>query len=255
MPAPTLLAIDCSTEALCLGACAGGRAAHWHGTGGAQASAVLLARAQELMAEVGAPLASLDAVAFARGPGAFTGLRTACATAQGLAFGVDCPVLPIDSLMIVAQAAAQQLLASESAVAPILVGVAMDARMGELYAGVYAGQPGGWHVIEQPCLTTPTVWAQRWQAQTVNQGQPLAVLTGSGLGLLQAASAVPGMVVNTSDHGRAAALLALALAQWQAGAALPAAQALPLYVRDKVAQTTAERQAAASLVAAATPRH
>jgi tRNA threonylcarbamoyladenosine biosynthesis protein TsaB len=261
MRAPTLLAIDCSTEALCLGACAGGRTALWHGAGGAQASAVLLARAQALLAEVGAPLSSLDAVAFARGPGAFTGLRTACATAQGLAFGVDCAVLHIDSLMIVAQAAAQQAAAQHNAsleregiAAPFLVGVTMDARMGELYAGVYASTPGGWLVNEPPCLTTPAAWAVRWQAHAEIHALSPCYLAGSGVGLLQAAAAVPGTVIDTVDHERVAALMVLAQVQWQTGGALPAAQALPLYVRDKVAQTTAERQAAAGWVAASPGR-
>ncbi len=213
MNTPTLLAIDSSTDVLCLAACAGDRAAFWYGAGGAQASAVLLGHAHELMAQVGAPLASLDAVAFGRGPGAFTGLRTACAAAQGLAFGVDCAVLPIDSLMLVAQAAAQQSdkLAGGDFARPCIVGVAMDARMGELYAGVYARTAGRWQAVQEPCLTKPDEWALFWQVQTEKmqaekqlqeptQAPPLIWLAGSGLALLPPAALAASTVVHTAER-------------------------------------------------------
>ena len=105
---PALLSLDASTETL---AVAPARASGFKASetaGGAQASAQLLPEVQRLLREAGLRLSDLDAIAFARGPGAFTGLRTACAAAQGLAFGADKPVLAIDSLMVVAEDARAQ---------------------------------------------------------------------------------------------------------------------------------------------------
>ena len=100
---PVLLAFDTSTQALAVALqWAGGRQA-WNGPGGAQASTLLLPTVQRLMDEAGLGFDDLDAIGFGRGPGAFTGVRTACSVAQGLAFGADKPVLPIDSLLIVAE--------------------------------------------------------------------------------------------------------------------------------------------------------
>jgi tRNA threonylcarbamoyladenosine biosynthesis protein TsaB len=236
---PVLLAIDSSTETLCLAACAGGRDVVWHGIGGAQASAVLLARAQDLLARVDAGLGQLDAVAFARGPGAFTGLRTACASAQGLAFGVGCGVLPLDSLLIVAQATASKLAGAHALGA---IGVVMDARMGELYAGLYLRSATGWDELQPPMLMAPQALADRWVTQS------LQCVVGTGVPLLAATQPGPELCQNTvvvDDAERTAAMLVLAQAAWQAGASRPPEDALPLYVRDKVAQTSAERRALA----------
>lgn len=237
--APVLLAIDSSTETLCLAACAGGREVMWHGVGGAQASAVLLSRARTLLAQLDAGLGQLDAVAFARGPGAFTGLRTACASAQGLAFGIGCGVLPLDSLLIVAQAASRKLACTHN---QGNVGVVMDARMGELYAGLYRQASSGWDELQPPMLVTPQALADRW----VSHGPQCVV--GTGVPLLAATQQGPGLCRNTvvvDDAERTAAMLVLAQAAWEAGQSRPAEEALPLYVRDKVAQTSAERQALA----------
>ena len=103
MPA-RLLALDSSTDMLAV-AVAGER--DWLRTvpGGALASSRIIGLALEGLAACGVRMADLDAVAFAAGPGAFTGLRCACAVAQGLAFAAAKPMLAIDSLMIVAEAA------------------------------------------------------------------------------------------------------------------------------------------------------
>ena len=84
----------------------------------------------------------LDAIAFGAGPGAFTGLRTACSVAQGLAFGATLPVLAVDSLMVVAEAAREAADAGDGS-GPFDVHVAMDARMDEIYAAAYAGPTVG----------------------------------------------------------------------------------------------------------------
>jgi tRNA threonylcarbamoyladenosine biosynthesis protein TsaB len=225
----TLLAFDTSTEAMAVALAGPTGCACWNGPGGAQASAQLLPTIRHLLAGAGLDLHDLDAIAFGSGPGAFTGLRTACAVVQGLAEGARLPVIPIDSLMIVAQDAyRQQPTGSE-----IDIGVAMDARMGELYAARYRRVGGGWDVLMPPGLIAPEALLARWRAA------PPQWVAGSGLAMLESLPATVGLVHETRD--RAAALLDLARESWAAGGAMDAAMALPLYLRDKVALTTAER--------------
>jgi tRNA threonylcarbamoyladenosine biosynthesis protein TsaB len=141
--APCLLALDSATERVAVALVVGDR--HWAADepGGARASERLLPMAFEaLLAHAGVEGRSVQAVAFGRGPGAFTGLRTACAVAQGLAFGWSCPVLPLDSLALVAEDARADT--DES------IWVAMDARMDEVYAAHYRPLEGGWQALQAP---------------------------------------------------------------------------------------------------------
>ena len=231
-----LLAFDTSTEALSVALSWPQGHLAWNGEGGAQASAALLPRVRAQMAQAGLCWADLDAIAFGRGPGAFTGLRTACAVAQGLAFGAGLPVLPVDSLLIVAEDARVRCLPDA---ARCEVAVAMDARMGELYAARYGWDGARWRTACAPRLCSPADLPAGWEPE----GTVPAVRAGSGLALLPAGrgGAAGASLAQTED--RAAALLRLAQAAWDAGEAVEPAQALPVYLRDKVALTTAERAA------------
>jgi tRNA threonylcarbamoyladenosine biosynthesis protein TsaB len=99
----TLLAFDTATERISVALMARDRIWQHEGDGGAKASATFLPAVMALLADASVRVGDLDAIAFGRGPGAFTGLRTACAVAQGLAFGADKPVLPIDTLLAIAE--------------------------------------------------------------------------------------------------------------------------------------------------------
>lgn len=229
---PSLLAFDTSTEAMSIALST--PAGEWlhEGEGGAMASARLVPEVLALLARAGGTLEGLDAIAFGRGPGAFTGLRTACSVAQGLALGAGKPVLAIDSLMLVAEDALVDAPAGADC------WVAMDARMDEIYAARFRREPGGWHTLAEPMLLGVDALNARLRAE------PAGTLAGSALEAfgdrLQggAARRVP------RPQSRAAALARLARQQWDAGRVLDAALALPVYVRDKVALTTAEREAA-----------
>src|ERR1700754_2194863 len=129
---PTLLAFDTATEHMSIALAARGEVFAFEAAGGAQASATLIPAILALLAKAGVTLRELDAIAFGRGPGAFTGLRTACSVAQGLAFGAGKPVLPIDTLLAVAEDARAGDPAAQR------IWVAMDARMNEVYAAQYA---------------------------------------------------------------------------------------------------------------------
>lgn len=223
---PSLLALDSSTDTMALALVTPGRTEVFEAAGGAQASARLLPEVKVLLAGAGVQMAALDAIAFGQGPGAFTGLRTACAVAQGLAFGLSKPVLAIDSLMLVAEDARAQGAGDD-------IWVAMDARIGEIYAAHYRWADGRWQVVEAPALYAPEALAAHW-------GGPAAV---AGTALTEYADALgPLPRAWPQARSRAEALGALAVAAWQRGETRDAAEALPVYVRDKVALTTAERE-------------
>jgi tRNA threonylcarbamoyladenosine biosynthesis protein TsaB len=241
-----ILAFDTATEQLCVAVHAGGRSLSRNATGGAAASAALLPLAQTLLAEAGIGYRDLHFIAFGRGPGAFTGLRTSCAVAQGLALGLGCPVLAIDSLLIVAEDARTRIATD---VEPD-IGVAMDARMDEIYAGRWRWSDGRWVALAPPQLLTPAALAADWAGADgpVWVAGTAPAVFGDRLPLAAQTPCLAG------EGDRAAALLRLALAAAAAGEGVDAAQALPLYLRDKVAQTTLEReQARAHAGAAASP--
>jgi tRNA threonylcarbamoyladenosine biosynthesis protein TsaB len=224
---PRLLAFDTSTEALAIALCLPGEMLVVESEGGALASTRLIPQIVALLARAGCTLQQLDAIAFGRGPGAFTGLRTACSVAQGLALGTGKPVLPIDSLMLVAEDAGDGDC-----------WVAMDARMDEVYAASYRRSGATWQTVQAPCLLGVDALNRWWQEE------PPACVAGNALTAF-AGRLRPGAARQVPQPAsRAAALGRLAEAAWHAGAAVDAALALPVYVRDKVAQTTAERDAA-----------
>lgn len=230
-----LLAFDTSTEAMSIALSTPDAQLVFEGEGGAQASSRLIPEILALLTRGGCTLAQLDAIAFGRGPGAFTGLRTACSVAQGLALGAGKPVLPIDSLMLVAEQALGER--ADDVETGAEVWVAMDARMDEIYAACYRRVSAGWQVRVEPMLTRPPALNERWAQQ------PPAHVAGTALAVFgDRLNCPPGAVVAPMG-GRAAALARLSRRRWADGDAVDAALALPVYVRDKVAQTTAEREA------------
>ena len=249
-----LLALDTSTERLAAalvwpGAAgqAGRRPVCLNEGGGALASSRLIPALMGLLAGQGLTLRQVNAIAFGQGPGAFTGLRTACAVAQGLALAHETPLLPIDSLMIVAEDARCRAGAIAPADGQADWWVAMDARMDEVYAAAYRHGPAGWQVRVAPQLWTLDALAAAWAAAPPQQ------VAGSALTAFGDRLPWGGASLVPHCRDRAGALARLTLAAWQAGAGIPPDQALPLYLRDKVALTTAERlsrKAAAAMPAA-----
>jgi len=234
-----LLAFDTSADQMTIAVSRddGAAAGLWalQGEGGAKASAGLIAGVLDLMRQAGLELRELDAICFGCGPGYFTGLRTACAVAQGLAFGADVPVLPVNSLLAVAEDARQNL---PSASGRLRVHAMLDARMDEIYSAVFDYVGGRWSEVQAAVLASPEAIAIAAQADgsTIAAGNVFGVY---GPRLVGIQSGVPSVVAAPT----ASALLRLAPQLLAAGKAVPAEQALPTYVRDKVAQTTAERAA------------
>ena len=237
-----LLAFDTSTDILSIAVQRGeGESARtWHhtGPGGAQASTALIPAIQQLMAQAGLQFDQLNAIAFGRGPGSFTGLRTACSVAQGLAFGAGVPVLPIDTLMAVAEEARFKAIESGHLEANVCFNVLalLDARMDEVYAAHYEFDSKLYNIHGNYQLIRPEklVMDLFLQNGSLVAGNALAV-HGERLAI--------GGAAYTHALPTASALLRLAPHLLAAGQAVPADQALPTYIRDKVARTTQERLA------------
>ena len=228
-----LLAFDTSTEwmSIALQRGTGDSVSIWqhHGAGGALASSHLIPEIQRLMALAELRFDGLDAVVFGAGPGSFTGLRTACSVAQGLAFGAGIQVLPVDTLLAVAEDARVQLGAPDV----LSVTALLDARMDQMYAASYLFESGKWSICKGYSLISP-------EDLESDAGDVLAgnVFTAYGTRLpMRRQRQVPALPT-------AMAMLRLAPALLAAGLAVSPELALPIYIRDKVAQTTAERDAA-----------
>jgi tRNA threonylcarbamoyladenosine biosynthesis protein TsaB len=224
----TLIAFDTATERMTIALRRGERVVAHDGEGGARASASLLPAILGLLGDAGIAVADLDAIAFGRGPGAFTGLRTACSVAQGLAFGAGKRVLPIDSLLAVAEDARVDAT-------PLRVWALIDARMDQIYAAEYDYDGERWAVRVAPFLTDCESLASRWRAE------PPSAIAGNAIGAFGARLATGDATLFGDAAPTAHALLRLAEQAWTDGAAVDPALALPLYVRDKVADTEAER--------------
>ena len=221
-----VLALDTSTEYLSLALSLDGEMISREVHAGQRHSELTLPMLGELLADTGVTLRSLDGSAFGQGPGSFTGIRIGCGIAQGLAFGADLPVAGIPTLLALA----------EQAEHPRVI-ACLDARMNEIYHAVYERENNDWREIHAPGLYAP-------QAAPALEGEDWAGI-GSGFkvaeGVLRQHYA--GQLCKIWDerfpHAREiAGLGAQRLAQ---GLGVPAWEAAPLYIRDKVALKTKER--------------
>jgi tRNA threonylcarbamoyladenosine biosynthesis protein TsaB len=234
---PIILAIETSSELASCALLSDGAVIARESSGVRTHSQSILPMVQDLLAEAGVKLADCDAIAFGAGPGSFTGVRTACGIAQGLAFGADLPVVPLVTLAAMALACRERTGASE-------ILVVLDARMGEVYWAQYR-YADGWQVVSAPALCAPGAVAPL----------PAQHLAACGNGFAEYAAAfaerpfASGALTDIVPHARE--LAQLAAPAFARGEAVPAAQAQPLYLRNKVAYTSSERQAINAAKAAA----
>lgn len=250
-PPPRLLAIETSTDrmSVALGEGRPGAAPLSHeGPGAAQSSLHLLPTVERLLGQAGWALGGLDAIVFGRGPGSFTGLRTACAVTQGLAYGARAqghatglPVLAVDTLLAVAEEA-RWLNEEAGREPPPAVVALLDARMGEVYVAVYAVRQGrvDRQALLAPSLCAPSALADHLRLVDGLDGNS-ALWAGNVFDTY--AAELDGLPLRRQvAWPTATALLRLAPDMLHAGLAVSAQEAMPLYVRDKVAQTTDERE-------------
>lgn len=238
MSAPVLLAFDTATRACSVALLRGDQVVERSEEVGQRHGDRLLPMARQLLADAGVALAQLDAVAFGAGPGSFTGLRIACGVAQGLAYGIDRPVLPVGNLAALAAAAARARPQARR------VATVIDARMHEVYWAVYDLNETG------PVERQPPSLASAAQAAAQAEAAGADTLAGDALAVEAAAFAASRAQRLPTLTAAAADIARLARAAFLRGEALPPAQAMPLYVRNQVAQTIEERLAARAAHAA-----
>lgn len=227
-----VLAIDCSTEWLSVAAGDAAQCRERRERVVQSHSSRVLPLVGEVLAERGWRLDALDGIAFGAGPGSFTGVRIACGIAQGLAFGAGKPVVPVATLEALAQDAYRTHAATR-------ILACLDARMREVYVATYEHSGDGWREASPPAVVKPAAFSV-----------PEGAWFGAGGGF----AAYPELASRLGLAGFDATLVPsarrvveLAMPRFAAGRGVDAAHALPLYVRHRVALTTAERAAGASL--------
>jgi tRNA threonylcarbamoyladenosine biosynthesis protein TsaB len=225
---PILLAIETSSELASCALLTGTTVTTRESSGVRTHSQAILPMVQALLAEAGIKLADVDAIAFGAGPGSFTGVRTACGITQGLAFGAGLPVVPLVTLDAMAVACRARSGASE-------ILVLLDARMGEVYWAQYR-YADGWQTVVAPALCAPEAVTPVSAAGLVACGNGLTAYPEAFANSSFAVGAMPDIVPHARD------LVHLGEQAFAAGQAVDAAAAQPLYLRNKIAYTSAERQ-------------
>jgi len=227
-----LLALDSSTEWISVAA---GDGVTWHSRDEPASNAHserVMPLLREVLADAGWRLSDLDAIAFGAGPGAFTGVRIACGIAQGLALGAALPVVPVGTLEALAEEA-WRAYGCERVLA------ALDARMREVYVAAYRRSGEGWVCEQPPAVLKPddvAIPAGKWMG------------AGDAFARYPALTARPGLSsTDATLRPSARAVATLAMPRVANGSAVAARDALPAYVRHRVALTSAERDAGARL--------
>ena len=216
----TLLALDTATECCSAALLHDGRVTARSEVIPRQHAQRLLPMIEELLGERELRLPDVDALVFGRGPGAFTGVRIATGMVQGLAFAADKPVIAVSNLAALAQRAWREHGAET-------VAAAIDARMDEVYWGLYGLQDGVMKSLDDERVCPP---------EAVSLPDGVASVAGAGTGwqyadrlAVSAERSWPQMLPDAVD------LITPALPRWLAGEVLDAADAQPVYLRDKVA--------------------
>ena len=188
----------------------------------------LLPMANGLLAAAGRTMRDLDAIAFGAGPGSFTGVRIACSVAQGLALGLDVPAIGIGTLEALAHEASY-----EHGLTRVLA--CIDARMGQVYVGAYEREGTTWRELRAPAVLSP---------QEVSAPGTESTGAGNGFAAYPKLAAQIGLARVLPDvRATARAIADLATTRLASGERGAPEDAQPLYVRHRIALTTAEREA------------
>lgn len=225
-----LLAVETSTEACSAALIIDGEVAERFELAPKEHTQLILPMIDSLMADAGLKSEQLDALAFSRGPGSFTGVRIATGVIQGIALGADLPVVPVSTLAAIAQDFFDN---NEDNVAY----VAMDARMDEIFWGVYRRDALGYAELIGEESVTP--------ADSVEFPDLAGVGIGSGWGVYpqELMTRLAGLVSRYQAEmlPRAGAIARLGARGFEQGLAVAVEQAMPVYLRDKVAKKESER--------------
>ena len=222
-----VLALETSTEYCSVALWQDGEVTGRSELAGQKHSEMLMVMLDSVLKEAGVKLAQLDGIAFGMGPGSFTGVRIACGVTQGLALGANLKVAGVCTLQALAEASGKRRVIA-----------ALDARMGEIYHAAYEKNGDAWTTVSEPCLckpeNAPHLPGNDWFGAGSGFAMHGKALSERYAGQMQG---VDGTVVP-----QAAAIAILGNAQIAQGRGVDAAEALPLYLRDKVALKTSERE-------------
>ncbi|WP_232305506.1 tRNA (adenosine(37)-N6)-threonylcarbamoyltransferase complex dimerization subunit type 1 TsaB [Gilvimarinus polysaccharolyticus] len=224
IPMAKILALDTSSDACSVAYSDGKQLIDRYELAAKSHTQRVLPMVAELLADVGVKVKQLDAIAFGAGPGSFTGLRIGLGVVQGLAFGADVPVLPVSTLMAMAYGRTFR-----DATAPVTqVLSALDARMGEVYWGLYQ--------CTSPTSIPLAVCADRVAAPDsvadfVPQDSPF-VGVGSGWSYEPLAALTDQFQIDVYPSARD--IVQLAAMYYETGAALPVDQVQPVYLRNEI---------------------
>ena len=222
-----LLALETATDRCSVAVLSGGRTIALTDDRPRVHAKRILAMIAEALDEGAVALEDLDAIAFGRGPGSFTGLRIAAGVVQGLALGARLPVVPVSTLAAHA-VAAERIHGAKRSV------VCVDARMEECYWAAYRTGAAGLPVaVTDDCLIRPELRALPDGAEWYGAGSGWATWPALPEGAGSLAGSDPGLLPEARD------LLGMAIAELDQGRAVGAADALPVYLRDSVAWQTA----------------
>jgi tRNA threonylcarbamoyladenosine biosynthesis protein TsaB len=225
-----LLALETSTEACSVALLCGDQVRERFEIAPRRHTELVLPWIDALLADAALAKTQIDAIAVSRGPGAFTGVRLGISIAQGIGYALDRPLLPVSTLAALACEA--QAASGEWVLA------AIDARMGEIYVGEFRIDPEG---LPAACgdehLVAPDA------AAVADDGDWIGVGSGFDAGDAALVRALEPRLLRVDSNAlpHAAAVVRLALPAWRHGAAIAAADVEPAYLRDRVAQTLAER--------------
>jgi len=242
-----LLALESATDACSVALTINGETKTDHRIAPQKHAQLLLPMIDTILVDAGITARDLDGIAFGCGPGSFTGIRIAAAATQGIAFGADIGVIPVSSLQALAQGAYRTQACEH-------VFASFDARMGEGYWGVYAMGSGDvdntdniLQPLQQDCVCAP-------QAVVIPVGANADewALVGSGADQYkdELRHAIdPNVLITFISDGSPSAqdILSVALPVANAGGFVPAEDALPVYLRNRVALTEAQRAAGEQL--------
>ncbi len=215
-----LLALETATEACSAAVWVDGAVLERYELAPRRHAALILPMVDSVLAEAGLEVAQLDAIAFGRGPGAFTGVRIAVGIAQGIAFAADLPVVPVSTLAVLALGAARETGHAR-------IAAALDARMGEVYWGCYAASGADAEPLGEERVGGPAAVAA-----------PPGEWFGAGSGWLAYGATLSGQLAISGWLGecypRAGDVARLAADPRRRGDWVDAERALPVYLRNQV---------------------
>ena len=221
-----ILALDTSSEYCSVALWRSGALEAREVHAGQRHSELLLAMVDELLGRHGLKAAQLDGIAYGAGPGSFTGLRIACGVTQGIAFAGHIPVVGIETLVAMAECTQAERVVC-----------CVDARMHEIYHAAYEKANDAWCPVAGPSVCAPAAAPLLPGYGWLGAGNGFAVY-GEVLAQRYADSV---RRIDVGIHSRAHEIVRLAVPEFEQGRGVDAGQALPLYIRDKVALATHER--------------